>query len=196
MDLIKEYKNIQIWRQAAIVFMAAPIPAALVKLQGTLLTENLIALIMISGSIMSMCTPLVNKLSLRTCFIAGNVILLIAVGLLAGLYLQGIDTVILIVGFPVAAGFGFMIQGQTGVKITEGLKNKYAEQFDLSEFTATKAMVCSAAGLLGQLMALVFYSLTSYESIVILVILEMAKCLSYTVLEIRRWKILKELGIA
>ncbi|UPT53885.1 hypothetical protein [Vibrio phage phiKT1019] len=194
-ELIEKYQRLVIYRQSLIMLIAAPVPAAMIKLQGELLNEQTIALIIILGNLFSMCGTQLNKLSTKLLFIGGNVISVIAVLGIVMMYLGEIGNSVIVVYFPIVSCMGFLLVGLASGQVNDAMKNKYKEEFDISHYNAKKASFASAAMVMGQGIALVFYNLVDVDPIMVLLFLETVNCVLYLIAEINRWGLIKEMEL-
>lgn len=195
--LLNKYINLVVWRQAIIMMFAAPVPAALIKLQGMYLDSRTIAIIIIVGNIFAMGSWLLNKYcSSKVLFIGGNLISILACGGIVWMYLSGVSDAIIIVFFPIVSGLGFIFVGLASEKIKNRLKERFQEGFDIAAYSSKKSSVQSGAMIIGQGVAVGFYSLNlNIDNMEILVVLESINCIVYMIAEFQRWSLVKKLGV-
>ena len=194
-ELLKKYQNIVIYRQALIMIVAAPIPAAMVKLQGSLLNEQTIAFIIISANVFAMTSMFLNRLSCKTLFVLGNALSFMASYGILFMYFNGFSDETIVVYFPVVQVLGLMLVGIASGKIKNNIKNKVGESFDLTKYETKKTSIASAATIIGQMLGVAFYTVSDVNPIIVLVTLETINTTVYGYAELQRWRIVKLMGV-
>lgn len=195
MQHLKAYQNMTIYRQSAILLLAAPIPAALVKLQGSILDSQTIATLALMANLFMVFNVYINKLNTKTLFILGNGLSSFATLLIFALWYMDVDYYYILVAFPLITGVSFNCLSTLSNQVKNRLKNKYGKEFDSSEYDARKTTFTSAGAVLGQALAIAFYMLVDVNPMIILVFTEMAKTVIFNIAEISRWKLMKEMDV-
>jgi len=194
-ELLVKYQNMVIYRQSIIMLIAAPVPAAMVKLQGSLLTPQTIAFIIIAGNVFAMCSSKLNTMNWKSLFVMGNVVGLVATFGSLGLYMYGVGEDTIIIYFSILLGLGFMLVGLAGSQIKNMIKDKVGRGFDTSVYDARKLSVTSAAAVVGQMLGVAFYMAVDVEPMKVLLVLEIVNAVVYSIAEVQRWKIVKQMGL-
>ena len=194
-QLLATYQKMVISRAAMVMIIAAPAPAAITKLQGTYLDAQMISVIIILCSAFSMASLYLNRIGSGFLFVVGNTINVIATGGLVGMFYMDVDIHIIVVWFPVMSSLGFILVGVASTQIKNKIKDAYGKEFDLSIYENKKTAYISAAMIIGQGLAVVFYTLSDVTPLSVLVVIETINTVLYSGLELQRWRIVKEMGI-
>lgn len=186
--LVKDYQNMVIYRQAMILLLAAPVPAAVVKLQGLLLNEQTIGLIMIAGNIFVMASHYINKFTnwKQLMLVSNAISATTSFGLLVG-FMVGVEDKILVISFPIVMGLSFMLISLSSNKIKNIIKDKVGKDFDLGVYESKKASVTAFAAIVGQVLAIAFYTVVDINPMLVLVTLEVTKTVLFVVMEVQRY---------
>lgn len=192
---IAKYQRLIIYRQSLIMLIAAPIPAAVVSIQGTLLTPDVIAAILIMGNVFAMASTKFNTLPSKFLFVVGGLFSIIACLGILWMYAVGIGIEYIIVFFPIMSGMGYLLSGIASNQIKNRIKSSYTELFDIAEFEAKKQSFVSGAAIIGQLIGVLFYMTIDVEPIFVLLVLETINMVLYMIAEVQRWKLIVIMGV-
>lgn len=192
-SLVKDYMETVIVRQSIIILLSAPLPAAMIKLQGSLLDEMTIGVMIILGNLISMMAFAFNKMKYETVFKISHIGAVLSVmGLVIG-YLMEVDVVYLIFVFPVMMNGFLFLAGVYSQKFKNIVKDKLKEEFDLGYFENTKTSVTSVCAVLGQGLGILFYYFWDVNALLILVCIEVCKGVFWLVLEMKHYSLIKDI---
>ena len=183
-------------RQAIILLLAAPVPAVLVKLQGTLLSSLMIVMLSVVASLYLMASEKLDTIKPKTLFVFGNILSTVGSGGSLLLWFLGVEPLVIIIWIPVVAGLGFAALAVMSDQLKNILKDKYKEDFNQSSYDQKKKKYQGGASLVGQGLAAGFYmSFSNIDPLMVLVIIEAAKTAAFLIFEYQRWQLLKEMDI-
>ncbi len=195
-ELIERYQRLVIYRQSLIMLIAAPVPAAMVKMQGSLLTPDTIALILISANVFAMASMQLNKLSCKALFVGGNVVSFMACVGIVWMYFTDVSVEKIVIYFPIVSTLGFLLVGLASNQVKNALKDTVGDMFDISAYDAKKQSFTSGAAIIGQVLGVAFYMAVDVEPVHVLLVLESVNMTLYMFAEVQRWKLIKEMGLA
>lgn len=189
------YQNTLIYRASAVTLVLAPAAAASTKLQGMLFDESLISLLLIIGNVFAMTAVMLNKLSIRGLFWTGTSLSLVAtLGSIAG-YMMDMNPVYILTWGMALAPLGWLFTATGNEKIHNALKDIVGMGYDLAKFRAKKTSLMSATAIIGQMLALAFYTVVTVDPMIIILSVQFVATTIYTSVEFYRWKILKDLKV-
>lgn len=193
-EVLKSYERMVISRQFLIMLVAGPIPAALIKLQGTLLDETMISVTVMLINAFGLSSYWFAKyMDWKKVFLISHIGCVVClVGFLLG-FIHNVDPVLLILCFPTMMCFFLMLGGIYSSQMKNILKDKYKEEFDLGLFENKKKSAFSAAGFLGQAAGILFYMYFSLDALLIYLVLEIAKGVFWLFIEIKCYKLIKSI---
>ncbi len=187
--LIDKYQDLVIYRMGLMCLLWAPIPVAVIKLQGELLSPNMITLIMAVPCLFGLTQRWVNsKLNSMTaayCSFAGNVLYIVVIGLSPAL---GVEPAWMLVLSPVVGSFTGLFDNIGESKAC----NDFKAYIELDDFHSRDTKVQSACMLGGQGITFIFYNLFPNVDMFQLWFIMILVCNAiYVVIDIQRIQLLK-----
>lgn len=193
-DMVKRYCDAVIYRQGFMMLLVGPTMGAMTKLQGSLLTEEMLMIVMMVGSVYSMCAYQISKaLKWNTIFmlsLAGNAVC--TIGLFLG-YMANVPTETLVFIFPISNGLFMLMGGIYGSMVKNIIKDKAKDIFNIGLFENKKMSVGAICGLIGQGTAVFSFATFEVNLIWMVAVLELVKTAIFYTTEIRVYKMAKHL---